>query len=114
MCARHVSPLRDDIHVALSILRWVVTYVLQHFSLNSSPILRRHGLFRGRFRRFRNWVVVRNWGVATRRSVWYPPNDLGRRNRVFPGHIQFSFGVVGHGVCCEGELEHSYGDPDDW
>ena len=85
---------------------------LRYFSLNSSHVLRCHGPFCGCFRQFEDWAVVRDQDMATGRSAWHLANDLGRRDCVFLGHIQFTFAVACYGAGDEGKLERSHGDLD--
>ena len=74
------------------------TFLAQH-----EP-LRRHGFLCDYFHQPRNWVVAAGW------SPQHLANDPGRRNRLFLGHIQFSFPDCDCGVSYEGELCRSCGD----
>ena len=66
--------------------------------------LRFHGFFCDHFHQLQSWIIATGWSV---RDL---ANDRRRRDRVFLGHLQLSFAVLGCGICYEGELCYSHGD----
>ena len=111
-CTFTRSPRFETAYMSFSLFFGNRSPTPPHLTFNTSPSLRCHGLLCGRFHKLWNRVVVRDGVVAPGWSARDLTNDLGRRDRLFFGHIHYAFVGIGPGVGSEGELEHLRGDLD--